>query len=95
MGFMMLAVLSAVSVGIHAAGATKNILAGAMNASALAIFVFSPQVHWPQAAIVCAGSVGGGFAGGLIVNKVGEKALRLLVVLIGLALTVGLFLRAP
>jgi uncharacterized protein len=93
-GFLMLAVLSAAGLAIRAAGATKNMLAGAMNASALAIFVFSPQVHWPQAAIVCAGSVGGGYAGGLIVNKVGEKALRLLVVLIGLALTVGLFLRA-
>ena len=94
-GFLMLAVLSAVGVGIRAAGATKNMLAGAMNFSALAIFVFSPQVHWPQAAIVCAGSVGGGYAGGMIVNRVGEKALRLVVVLIGLALTVGLFLRAP
>ena len=85
-GFLMLAVLSAAGLAIRAAGATKNMLAGAMNASALAIFVFSPQVHWPQAAIVCAGSVGGGYAGGLIVNKVGEKALRLLVVLIGLGL---------
>ena len=40
------------------------------------------------------GSVGGGFIGGLMVNKVNERALRLFVVLIGLALTVGLFLRA-
>jgi uncharacterized membrane protein YfcA len=45
--------------------------------------------------VACAGSVGGGYAGGLMVSKVNEKALRLLVVLIGLALTVGLFLRAP
>jgi uncharacterized membrane protein YfcA len=52
-------------------------------------------VHWPQAAISCSGAVGGGYAGGLMVNRVNEKALRFLVVLIGLALTIGLFLRAP
>jgi hypothetical protein len=30
-----------------------------------------------------------------MINRVNQKALRLFVVLIGLALTVGLFLRAP
>jgi uncharacterized membrane protein YfcA len=94
-GFLMLAALSAAGLAIRAAGATKNVLAGAMNASAVAIFLFSPQVHWLPAAVACAGSVGGGYAGGLMVSRVNEKALRLLVVLIGLALTVGLFLRAP
>ena len=51
-------------------------------------------MHWLQAGIVILGSMGGGFLGGLMVNKVNEKALRLFVVLIGLVLTVGLFLRA-
>ena len=65
-----------------------------MNVSAVAIFVFSPQLHWLQAGIVMLGSAGGGYSAGMMVNKVNEKALRLFVVLIGLALTVGLFLRA-
>jgi len=60
----------------------------------VAIFVFSPQVHWLQAGIACAGAVSGGYIGGTMVNKVNEKALRIVVVLIGIALTVGLFLRA-
>jgi uncharacterized protein len=93
-GFLMLAALSAAGLAMRGAGATKNVLASVMNLSAVAIFVFSPQLHWLQAGIVILGSVGGGFAGGLMVNKVNEKALRLFVVLIGLALTVGLFLRA-
>lgn len=94
-GFLMLAALSAGGLAIRAAGATKNLLAAAMNASAVLIFVFSPEVHWPAAAIACIGSMAGGYAGGIMVNRIPEKALRLLVVLIGLALTVGLFLRAP
>jgi uncharacterized membrane protein YfcA len=93
-GFLMLAALGSAGLAIRAAGGTKNVLAALINASAVAIFVFSPQVHWLQAGVVCAGSVGGGYAGGLMVNRVNEKALRIVVVLIGIALTVGLFIRA-
>jgi uncharacterized membrane protein YfcA len=93
-GFLMLAALSAAGLAIRAAASTKNVLAAYMNASAVLIFVFSPEVHWLQAGIACAGAVSGGYAGGLMVNKVNEKALRFVVVLIGIALTVGLFVRA-
>jgi uncharacterized membrane protein YfcA len=94
-GFLMLAALTAAGLPIRAAGATKNVLAGVMNASAVAIFVFSREVHWRAAAIACAAAVLGGFASGMMVTKVDEKLLRVLAVLIGVALTVGLFLRAP
>lgn len=94
-GFLMLAALTAAGLVIRNAGATKNVLAGVMNASAVAVFVFSPQVHWYQAAIACAGAVIGGVVGGLMLNRVNEKALRVIVVLIGIALTIGLFVKAP
>ena len=94
-GFLMLATLTAAGLALRAAGATKNVLAGVMNASAVAIFVFSPEVHWPQAAVAACGAIVGGLAGGLLLHKVPERALRVLIVCIGLALTVGLFLRAP
>jgi uncharacterized membrane protein YfcA len=94
-GFLMLAALTAAGLVLRNAGATKNVLAGVMNASAVAVFVFSPEVHWYQAAISCAGAVAGGIAGGLVLNRVNEKALRVVVVLVGIALTVGLFVKAP
>ncbi|HKU55038.1 MAG TPA: sulfite exporter TauE/SafE family protein [Rhizomicrobium sp.] len=94
-GFLMLAALTAAGLAIRSANATKNVLAGVMNASAVAIFVFSPQVHWPQAAIACAGAAIGGVIGGRMVSKVNQKALRAAAVLIGVALTIGLFVRAP
>jgi uncharacterized membrane protein YfcA len=93
--FLMLAALTAAGLAIRTASANKNVLAGMMNASAVAIFVFAPGVHWLQAAIACAGAVIGGVVGGLMVTRVNEKALRGFVVLIGIALTIGLFLRAP
>jgi len=94
-GFLMLAALTAAGLNIRNANATKNVLAGVMNASAVAIFVFSPQVHWQQAGIACVGAVIGGFIGGHMVTRVNQKLLRLFAVIIGVALTIGLFYRAP
>jgi hypothetical protein len=94
-GFLMLAALRAAGLALRNASATKNVLAGIMNASAVAIFVFSPEVRWFAAAIAGAGAIIGGVLGGLMLQKVNERALRLMVVAIGIALTLGLFLRAP
>ncbi len=94
-GFLMLAALTAAGLAIRNAGATKNVLAGVMNASAVAIFAFSPEVHWLQVAVAAVGAAIGGLIGGMMINHVNEKVLRGGAVAIGVLLTVGLFLRAP
>jgi uncharacterized membrane protein YfcA len=93
-GFLMLAALSAAGLVIRVAGATKNVLAAIMNASAVAIFVFSPEVRWLQAAVCSAGAIGGGILGGVMLMRVNERALRLAVIVLGIGLTVGLFVRS-
>jgi uncharacterized membrane protein YfcA len=93
-GFLMLAALTSAGVMMRTATATKNVLAAVMNASAVLIFVTSPEVRWIQAGVSGAGAVLGGVAGGLMLQKVNEKMLRFAVVLIGIALTLGLFMRA-
>jgi uncharacterized membrane protein YfcA len=93
-GFLMLAGLTLAGLSVRTAGATKNVLAGMMNASAVAIFVFTPHLDWRKIAVVAVGAIGGGILGGVMLRRVNETALRVIVVLIGLALTVGLFLRA-
>jgi len=94
-GFLMLAALTAAGLAMRNAGATKNVLAGVMNASAVAIFVFSPEVRWFAAGIAGAGAIIGGVLGGLMLQKVNERVLRMVVVAIGIALTIGLFIRSP
>lgn len=94
-GFLMLAALTAAGLFIRNAGATKNMLAALMNASAVAIFLFSPDVRWLEATVACAGAVGGGILGARLLDRVNEKLLRAFVILIGVALTIGLFLHAP
>jgi uncharacterized membrane protein YfcA len=93
-GFLMLAALTIAGMPTRNAGATKNVLAGVMNASAVAFFVLSPQVHWLQAGVLSAGAVLGGLGGAWALHRVNERVLRIVIVGIGVALTVGLFLRA-
>jgi uncharacterized membrane protein YfcA len=92
-GMLMLAALTLAGLKVRQAGATKNALAGVMNASAVAIFAFSRDVHWPAAVAVGIGAIVGGQIGAWMLKWVDEKKLRVGVVVLGLALTVGLFLK--
>ena len=93
---LMLAALTLGRAWLFAnAGATKNVLAGIMNASAVLIFAFSarralvgrrwrlPLARWPAARL-----------GAWLMFRVQERALRIGIVVLGLVLTVALFARA-
>ena len=92
-GFLMMAALSMAGVPTRNAAAIKNALAGVMNASAVVIFVMSPQLHWIAAITMGCGATLGGLAGSWAVQRINERALRVVVVCIGVALTIGLFVR--
>ncbi len=92
-GFLMLAALTLAGLHVRNAGATKNVLASLMNASAAVIFVFSNQVAWLNGAALCVGALAGGLLGAWMLKRVNEKWLRIGVVVLGVALTVALFLR--
>jgi hypothetical protein len=92
-GFLMMAALALAGVQTRAAVATKNALAGVMNASAVVIFVTSPHVHWLEAAVLGSGAIVGGLMGVWAVHRVNERVLRIGIVVLGLLLTAGLFLR--
>lgn len=92
-GFLMLAALTMAGMATRHAGATKNVLAGVMNASAVVFFVLSPEVHWIPALVLGAGALVGGLAGAWALHRVNERLLRMAIVALGAALTIGLFLR--
>jgi uncharacterized membrane protein YfcA len=92
-GFLMLAALTVAGLPVRNAAATKNVLAAAMNASAVAIFLFSRDVHWLQAAALGLGAIGGGLIGHALLSRVNELWLRGAVVALGAALTIALFAR--
>ena len=91
-GFLMLAALTMAGLPTRNAGATKNVLAGVMNAAAVALFAFSPSVAWRSALILGVGAILGGLGGAWALQRVDDRLLRIVVVCIGIALTIGLFL---
>jgi uncharacterized protein len=92
-GILMLAVLTMAGLHPRNAAATKNVLGGVMNASAVLLFVSSPEVHWLEAAALGMGAIAGGLMGAWALHRINEKLLRLAIVAIGLCLTVGLFVK--
>jgi uncharacterized protein len=93
-GFLIVAALTLAGQNVRAASATKNILAGVMNAAAVLIFLFSSDLHWGYSLATGLGAVIGGVSGARILHRVDEKALRIVVVVVGVLLTIGLFERA-
>jgi uncharacterized membrane protein YfcA len=92
-GFLMMAALTMAGLATRNAGATKNALAGVMNASAVVIFMTSPDLHWRQALVLGIGAIGGGLMGAWALHRVNERLLRIVIVCIGICLTIGLFLK--
>jgi len=92
-GFLMLAALTVAGQPVRMAAASKNILAMAMNTSAVALFMFSDQVHWHAAIALAVGGVGGAVSGNYLLNRVSAKLLRGFIVVVGTVLTTWLFLR--
>jgi uncharacterized protein len=89
-GILMLAVLTLAGLKLKNASATKNVLAGVMNSSAVLIFIFLHNVAWKQAAIVAVTATVGGQLGAYALPRVDERAMRVCIVLLGIGLTVGL-----
>ena len=94
-GFLMLAALTIAGLSVRNAGATKNVFAAVMNASAVAIFAFSGNVRWLSALWLGVGAIAGGLLGAWALKRVNERMLRIGVVILGVALTIGLFARTP
>ena len=92
-GFLMLAALTVAGQQVRTATATKNVLAMAMNASAVAIFAFSSQVEWIAVLALGVGAVGGSLCGSWLMKWLPENVLRGFIVLVGAVLTVWMFVR--
>lgn len=93
-GILMLAALTLSGLAVRNAGATKNVLAAVMNASAVAVFLFSNDIAWTQALVASVGAIIGGQVGAYALHRVNEKLLRVFIIVLGLTLAVGLFFKA-
>lgn len=92
-GIMTLAALTLARMPVRNAAATKNVLVGLANIAAAVVFALSGAVAWQQAGVIGAGAMLGGYAGARALRVLPERWLKVGVVVIGVGLTVALFLR--
>lgn len=92
-GIVALAALTLAKMPIRNAGGTKNVLVSLSNIAAAIVFAVTTAIPWTKAVAVGAGSMVGGYAGALLLKRVPATMLKVGVVVIGVALTIGLFIR--
>ena len=94
MGILMLAALAILGHhDIHQMNGLKNVLALFINAVAGVYFVAAGMVVVNDAVVMAAGATIGAVAAAGIARRMGRKAVRRAVIVIGFAMTVALFLR--
>ena len=94
MGILMLAALGLIGLtDLHQMNGLKNLLAVAINGIAAIYFALSNTVSWPDVAILTIGTILGGFLGARVARRLGRVFVRRAVVVIGLTMTIALFVR--
>jgi hypothetical protein len=94
-GIMMLAALALTGLSdIHEMNGLKTLLASLINGVAVGTFALSGVVAWPQAALMVAGAIAGGYGGAWYAQRVDPRWVRRLVILTGAAMTAYFFWKA-
>ncbi|GFO60127.1 UPF0721 transmembrane protein [Geomonas silvestris] len=93
-GIMTLAVWSLFfNANINAMNAAKTLLVGSMNATAVVCFVIAGKVWWPQALVMMASAVVGGYFGAHYTRKLPQDKVRLGITLLTFLMTAAVFYR--
>jgi hypothetical protein len=94
-GLMMMAAWMLLdTVDLKAMNPARTLLTSAMNIVAVLCFVVAGQVWWPQALSVLVGAATGGYAGARIAQRLPPLAMRAVVTLVTVSMTVVFFVRA-
>jgi uncharacterized membrane protein YfcA len=94
-GIMNLAMLAALGMtDIHAMNKLKVILGGVINGVATITFIATGVIVWPQAMVMTAGSILGGYSSAHFSQKLPQTWVKSFVILVGSAMTVYFFILA-
>ncbi len=90
-GIVLFAILgTALPDDLQRVNATRNLLAGVANGVAAVVFVLVADVDWAAAATIAVGAAAGGVLGARVGRRLSARALRAVVVVVGLAAVVQL-----
>jgi uncharacterized membrane protein YfcA len=91
-GFIILPLLSVIGIeNIHTLNGLRTLLATCGNAVAVVLFSVAGAVIWPQALVMMAGAILGGYAGAHYAQKLNQKTMRSVVLAIGSFMTAYFF----
>ena len=90
-GIMMLGVFSLATGGDYrSANVAKNFVASLNGMAATLVFTTQQAVLWPQTLALMVGTIAGGLIGAYVARVIPPRFVRVLVVFVGAALSVGL-----
>jgi uncharacterized membrane protein YfcA len=93
-GILMLAALSILGLrDIHEMNSLKVVFGGSINGIAALYFIWARMVYWPDVVIMVIGALAGGYGGAGIARKLGQKAVRRIVIAIGFGMAISLFVK--
>lgn len=94
-GIMNLAMLAALGMtDIHAMNALKIVLVAAINGVATLTFIATGAIRWPQAIVMILGAACGGYTAAHFAQKLPQRLVRGMVIVLGFAMTVYFFVKA-
>jgi uncharacterized membrane protein YfcA len=94
-GIMIMAAFSLYGMDdMHMMIGTKALLSALLNAIAAVLFIGSHLIWWPQTLAMMAAAIMGGFAGPVLARRMSQKALRFVVISVGLIMTTWFFAQA-
>ncbi len=93
-GILMLASLSVMGLrNIYRMNALKTVLGSIINGIALAYFILDGLIFWQFAIMMAVGAIIGGYAGARLSKRVYQRVLRTFIVVVGLCVSVWLFVK--
>lgn len=93
-GILMLSMMEMLGLkNIHGMNGLKTMLGAAMHTSAVLAFIVSGGVLWPQALVLVAGSIFGGYFGARLALKLPQDYIRWFVIAVGVSTSAYFFLK--
>jgi uncharacterized protein len=93
-GILMLGALSILGLtDIHQMNGLKNFFALCINGVAAIYFIVARMVEWPYVLVMAVGAIAGGYGGAGLARRLGRTAVRRVVIGIGFAMAVSLFVK--
>jgi uncharacterized protein len=91
-GILMLASLGMLGFeNVHEMNTVKNVLGFLINVVAALYFIWSGLISWPDAGVMAAGTVVGGYSGARFAQRIPQPSVRRMITVIGLIVSALMF----